>query len=224
MVRLEDGIPMGVSVDTFPVLDTFEDFMKALYAVYNEEHGYKTLVIDSISELQRLIFDETCRRGDEAGNVKSSIEGFGYGKGYLLAKNVMQEVVEAVEAINRERVMNIVLIAHAAVQSFNDPESESYDRWTIDMHKQLAGIVERHADGIFLVKTPIDTKSEDQGLKGKRAIASGARVRKIYTEGTPAMIAKNRFGLPPDLRYDKGKGYAALAPYLPAQQTDQKGD
>lgn len=214
-VRVEDGIPGGVDVQAFPVASTFNDVIEALGVLYTEEHDRKTVVVDSITEMQKLVFAETCERGDEHGNRKASIEGFGYGKGYVLAKRVMDEFLHAINVLRREKGMTIVLIAHSTVTRFDDPESESYDQWSIDLHKQLVGMVEREMDAILLLKTPVDVRTEDKGLKGSRAIASAKRIRKMYTEGTPAMIAKNRYGLPPEMRFDLGAGYAALAPYLP---------
>lgn len=224
-MRIEDGIPGNVNVLAFPVAQTFGDVMEALGTLYTEEHEVRTVVIDSVTELQKLVFAETCARGDEHGNPRSSIEGFGYGKGYLLAKRVMDEFLDAINTLRRERGMTIILIAHSTVIRFDDPESESYDQWSIDLHKQLVGMVEREMDAILLIKTPIDVKKEDRGLKGDRHIAQTKRIRKIYTEGSAAMVAKNRYGLPPEIRFDPGKGYITIAPYLPghkAPATDEK--
>lgn len=217
-IRVEDGIPGNVNVLAFPVAQTFNDVIEALGTLYTEEHAVRTVVIDSVTELQKLVFAETCARGDEHGNARASIEGFGYGKGYVFAKRVLEEFLDAINTLRRERGMTIILIAHSTVVRFDDPESESYDQWSIDLHKQLVGMVEREMDAILLIKTPVDVKKEERGLKGSRAIAQAKRIRKIYTEGTPAMIAKNRYGLPPEIRFDPGKGYAAIAPYLPCHE------
>lgn len=217
-VRVEDGIPGAVNVMAFPVAQSFGDVIDALGVLYTEEHDRQTVVIDSVTELQKLVFAETCARGDEHGNAKASIEGFGFGKGYVFAKRVMEEFLDAINMLRRERGITVVLIAHSMVARFDDPESESYDQYQIDLHKQLVGMVEREMDAIFLLKTPIEVKTEERGLKGSRAIASGKRIRKIYTEGTPAFVAKNRYSMPTEMRFDPGKGYEAFAKYLPNSQ------
>ena len=225
-VRVEDGIPAGVNVAAFPVALDFGTVMDQLADLYaNPESGVRTVVVDSVTELQKLVFAETCARGDDHGNAKRNIEDFGYGKGYVRAQAVLQEFIDGINMLRNELGITVILIAHSVVTQFNDPESEAYDQWSISLHKQLVGQVEREMDAILLVKTPIEVKTEDRGLKGTRAIASSKRIRKIYTEGSPAFIAKNRYGLPPELRYDIGKGYAALAPYLPthaAPSAEQK--
>src|SRR5687767_10170856 len=73
-LQIEDGTPGDLELDSFGEIDTFEQLMEALGALYTDEHQFKTVVIDSVTELERLIFAETCRRGDEKGNAKTSIE------------------------------------------------------------------------------------------------------------------------------------------------------
>lgn len=219
-VRVEDGIPGNVNVMAFPVAETFADVMEALGTLYTEEHNFRTVVVDSVTELQKLIFAETCARGDESGNVKANIEAFGYGKGYVFAKRVMEEFLQGINMLRRERDMTVILIAHSTVVRFDDPEAQSYDQWSIDLHKQIIGMVERDMDAIVLMKTPVNVEAvEKRGKDDKRVVGRGGRVRKIYTEGTPALVAKNRYGLPSEMRIDLGKGYAALAPYLPGHTT-----
>jgi len=84
-------------------------------------------VVDSVSELQWLVFAETCRRGDEKGNAKNNIEDFGYGKGYVYSLRIWQELIDAVNALRNHKAMSVVLIAHSTITRFDDPETVSYD-------------------------------------------------------------------------------------------------
>jgi len=79
-LQIEDGTPGDIELTSFGKIDDFNQLMEALTALYSEPHDFKTVVVDSVSELQRLIFAETCRRGDAQGN-KANIEDFGYSKG-----------------------------------------------------------------------------------------------------------------------------------------------
>jgi hypothetical protein len=226
-VRIEDGIPAGVEVMAFPVATTFTDVMAQLGEVYEAGGGgVRTIVVDSVTELQRLIFAETCARGDEGGHAKARIEDFGFGKGYANAMNVLSEFIDGINMLRRDCGITIILIAHSNVVQFADPETSSYNRYEIALrtsdktNADLRGAIAREVDAILFLNSPRSTK-KDETAKGttakdtKRVIATGNRIRLIYTEATPAFIAKNRYGMPPDLRYDLGKGYAALAPYLP---------
>ena len=112
----------------------------------------------------------------------------------------------------------MILIAHSTVERFDDPETVSYDRYEIDLHKHSVGAIERDMDAILLLKSPVTVKKEDQGFNKERAIAEASSVVLIHTVGRPAFVAKNRYSMPATLRFDKGKGYEILAPYLPGHQ------
>lgn len=218
-LQIEDGTPGDVELTSFGKLETFAQVMEGLIALYTEDHGYKTVVIDSVTELQRLVFAETCRKGDEKGNAKANIEDFGYGKGYVYALRVWQEFLDGVNALRNDRGIGVILIAHSTVSRFDDPETVSYDRYEIDMHAKSVGMIERDMDCIILLKKPVQVKTEDSGFNKTRAIAGGGGTILMNTVGKPAYTAKNRYGIPAELRYDKGQGFAALQPYLPGYNT-----
>lgn len=218
-LQIEDGTPGDVELTSFGQLTTFGGVMDALASLYQEDHSFKWLVVDSVTELQKLVFAETCKRGDDKGNAKANIEDFGYGKGYVYAARVWQDFLEGVNALRRDRGMGVILIAHSAVARFDDPETVSYDRYQIDLHKGSVGAVERDMDAILLLKQPVTVKTEEQGFNKERARADGGGTILIHSTGKPAYTAKNRYGIPPTLRYDKGNGYAALAQYFPGNET-----
>jgi hypothetical protein len=217
-LQLEDGTPGDVEIMSFGKIETFAQFMEALGVLYTEDHQFKTVVIDSVTELERLVFAETCARGDEKGNAKANIEDFGYGKGYVYAKRIWQEVLDGINALRRDRGMTTIFIAHSAVERFDDPETVSYDRYEIALHKHSVGAIEREMDCIFLLKSPVTVDAEEKGFGKDRAIAKGSAVTLIHTVGRPAFVAKNRYGMPATLRFDRGKGHVVLAPYFPGYQ------
>ena len=217
-LQIEDGTPGDVELDSFGKIESFGQFLEALGVLYTEDHAFKTVVVDSVTELERLIFAETCAKGDDKGNAKSNIEDFGYGKGYVYAKRIWQEVLYGLNALRKDRGMTVILIAHSAVERFDDPETVSYDRYEIDLHKHSVGAIERDMDAIFLLKSPVNVKKEEVGFNKERAIADGGSIVLIHTVGRPAYIAKNRYSMPTTVRFDRGKGYAALAPYFPTHE------
>ena len=214
-IQVEDGTPSDLELNSFGKIQDFESVMQALSALYAEDHDFKTVVIDSISEMESLVFSETCQRGDEKGNKKNNIEDYGYGKGYIYAQRVWREFLSGVNALRNDRGMSVVLIAHATVDRFDDPETVSYNRYEIDLHAKSVGAIERDMDAILLVKRAITVKSDDVGFNKSRAVAEGGSNIFIYTEGRAAFEAKNRYGMPPKIKFDKGAGFNSIAPYLP---------
>lgn len=214
-LQCEEGTPGELELQSFGVLPDFDAVIDAMAALHEGDHKFRTLVVDSVTALQRLVFAETCRRGDEHGNPKARIEDFGYGKGYVNAKGVLRDFLEGCDDLRRDRGMTIVHIAHSIVTRFDDPETASYDRYEIDLHKQLVGEITRDLDAILLLKKPVSVKEEARGFNQKRSRADGgSSTILVHAIGKPAFVAKNRYGMPDSIRFERGKGYEALAPHL----------
>ena len=213
-LQTEEGTGV-LSLDTFGKLNSFSDVMDAIGTLYSEETPFKTVVIDSVTALQPLIWKEVCDRGDEKGNKKNRIEDFGYGKGYVYALSVWQEFMDGVNALRADKGMTIIMIAHSKTERFDDPETVSYSRFDLDLHNLARDLLKRDCDAILLVKPDVVIKQEDAGFNKTRAIGSGGRNVWMHTDSRPAYVAGNRFNLPEKVLYERGKGFAALAPYFP---------
>lgn len=208
-LQTEYGASGELELTSFGLLGSFAEVLDSLAALATDEHTFGTVVVDSVSKLERLVWAEACAR-----NNWSSIEQPGYGKGYVETDYVWAEFVDACKFLRDQRGLTVLLIGHAVTERFDDPETQSYSRYQIDLHKRAMAILTREVDGIFLVKKDVTIKTEGQQGKG-RARADGGDTRWIYTEGRPAFQAGNRFNMPERIMYQKGAGFSALAPYLP---------
>lgn len=209
-LQVEDGTPADTELTSFGELGSYEQIVEAIQSLIADDHDFNTVVIDSISRLEGLVFAEVCRR-----NNWKTIEAPGYGKGYKEADYIWNELLEGLGVLRKERRMNVVLIGHAKIDRFDDPTTSSYSRFELDLHDRAAALISREVDAILLVKQDVVVKEEDQGFNKKRAVANGGEQRWIYAEGRPGFVAKNRYGIPPKLPFTKGQGYAQLAAYLP---------
>ena len=61
VVQTEDGLG-EIDCHKFPVAQSFDEFLQSLGALYSEDHAYRTVVIDSLDWLERLIWDAVCKR------------------------------------------------------------------------------------------------------------------------------------------------------------------
>lgn len=208
-----------LDIATLGKIETFEDLMSAIGMLYEREHDFRTVVLDSVTALQPMVWVETGQRGDDKGNKKTRIEDFGYGKGYVYALNIWQEVLDGLNALRRDRGMGIVLIAHSKIERFDDPETVGYSRYDIDLHDKARDLLKREVDVVLLLKPDVVIKTEDAGFNKQRARADGGRSVWMHATSRPAYAAGNRYGLPEKLIYDPGQGYAALSDFFPATQT-----
>lgn len=157
----------------------------------------KTLVIDTIDWAESLCVDNLC-----AMHGKKGIEDFGYGNGYVYAKEEIGRFLNKLQDLI-EIGINVVLTAHAQIRKFELPdEMGSYDKYELKLGKktssQTAPLVKEWADLLLFCNYKTYLISQEKSTKKK---AQGNQ-RVMYTEHNPAWDAKNRHGLPSELPLD----------------------
>ena len=215
-IQTEDGAG-ALELTTFAEepLRSYAQIEEAIEALATEEHDFRTVVVDSVTQLEPIIWAEVCAR-----HKWDSIEDPGYGKGYLEADAVWRDFLRAITWLRDEKRMNVVLLAHEAIQSFSDPVTDSYDRYTMRLHKRAEALVREHVDVLGFLNQ-ITTIQQEKKAFGKKddytAKARGSGQRALNLAPRPAFQAKNRYGMPDKVLVNMGEGYAALAPHMPGQ-------
>ncbi len=114
-----------------------------------------------------------------------------------------RKVVSLLDELRNKRGMITIIIAHSKVERFEDPENAAYDRYTPRLHKHAASLLSEWVDAVLFATRRFRIQKENAGFSGERGIASpigadgGERI--LRTVGSPACIAKNRFGLPSEI-------------------------
>lgn len=208
-----ESAPAGVSLDGWDGLTDYSDADDAIRELYENEHEFKTLVIDSTSGLEAAINREACRR-----NKWETLEDPGYGKGYVAAENVWMEFFEKLAMLRRDTGMAIILLGHTEINRFDSPTTDPYSRYRVGLHKRAAALVEEHCDLIGFLNYRTTLKKVDTGFNKSVTHGEGGGQRVIYLEERPGFIAKNRFNMPSEITFKKGEGYTALAKHFPAAE------
>jgi hypothetical protein len=60
-IQTEDGLD-NIDTSKFPVAKTWSEVVEQMNALVTEKHDFQTLVVDSVSGLERLIYTEVCRQ------------------------------------------------------------------------------------------------------------------------------------------------------------------
>lgn len=198
VLRTEDGLA-DLPVPTLPMIKSFSEMMQALAALYVEEHPYQTLVVDSLDWFEPLVWQQVALDGG-----KSHIEEFGYGKGYTYAVEKWAAFLEGLRALQADRHMAVILLAHAEIKRFDAPDSEPYDRYQIKLHKRAADLVLEWAEVVGFAHYEVNVTTTDVGFNKKVSRGVGTGRRLLGVEERPAYTAKNRYRLPPvlDLTWD----------------------
>ncbi len=211
LIPTEDGIGT-IDIDHFPLARSYSDVMEALTSLATGNHNFSTLGLDSLDWMEPLIWAKVAQ---DAG--KKSIEDIGYGKGYVLALDYWREYLDALNYLRDHKNMTIIQTAHAEIKRFDSPDTESYDKYFVKLHKAAAGLVQEHSDCVFFVNYLVMTKNSKVGFDKDKARAIGGTQRFLYTCEKPAFHAKNRYGLPEQIPFDKDGAYwGVLAQHIPA--------
>lgn len=197
----EDGTS-HLDVTRFPSPTSWQDVMDALGVLEREPHEYRTVVLDTLDWAEPLLWAHICKRDGQA-----TIEAYGYGKGYAAALDEWRVFLAALERLREKRGMHVVLLAHAVVKTFKNPEGPDFDRYNLKVHDKAAGLVKEWADVVAFANFETLT-DEDRKTKRVRGLSTGARL--IYTVRTAAYDAKNRHSLPDSLPLDWAAFEAAI--------------
>lgn len=211
-IKAEDGDTASVELTGWDV-KTYREVIEAIEALFGE-HDFRTLVVDSMSKIEPMVWAEVCRR-----NNWPSIETPGFGKGYVEADLLWQELMEAVTGLRRKKAMSIVLIAHSEIKRVEDPIVGPLDRYVPQLHKRAVDIVTKDVDVIAFMNYRISVQETTGAFNRKHRKGVGSGERAIHFTDRPGFLAGNRYDLPDEIAYQRGEGFASIAEYLPAVGT-----
>ena len=184
-----EGGTKQLDVARFPTPATWADLLEEIDAVIEEPDVCRTLVIDTIDRAESLLIAAMLK---ESG--KSSIEDYGYGKGWtLLQERFLKDFLNRLDRVIAKGV-NVVLLAHAMMRKLESPEDPPYDRWELKVSKKVAPIVKEWADILLFMNYEVMVIEENNRTKAK-----GQAKRKMHANHRPTYDAKNRYGLPDDM-------------------------
>jgi len=194
-VQTEDGLG-EINCRKFPLARSLAEVLAELTALRDEPHDFRTVVIDSADWLERLIFDEVCK---EFGVRSIEKADGGYGKGYVHALTHWRKIIAMLQELRDKRGMMVILVAHAKVERFEDPENAAYDRYTPRLHKHAASLIAEWVDAVLFANKKFRVSKDGNDRAVATPIGADGGERVIRTVGSPACIAKNRYGLPGEI-------------------------
>jgi len=199
-IRAEDGmqsIPVNERPDALPMLTSVEALWEQLMAVLKDEHDYKTLVIDSVTALERMFIQHVIDSDPKSPKSINQALG-GYGAGLAAVGVLHQRVRKACGMINERRGMHVVFIGHADTETIELPDQEPYTRYNLRLGKKSTAPYVDDSDLVGFIK--LETFLKGDGER-KKAISTGGRV--IVCHASAANVSKNRYGIEQELAFEK---------------------
>ncbi len=219
-----------------PEMESWGDLIAAVKFLKDEQHDFKTLVIDTANGAERMMHEYVCER-DYGGDWGE--KGFmGYMRGYDVALSEWRMFLNSLDELREKRGMTIFMLIHTKIKTFKNPAGADYDRYAPEMHEKTWGLTKGWLDAILfgnfevVVTQGNKNVTDERGKKGKAADKSH---RILYTSSeNPIFDAKNRLGLADEI--DMGdspqEGWNALVQAIkdgrkitaaPAATTEAKG-
>lgn len=176
-------------------ISTFEDVREALqqHALFDP---FSTVVIDTITKLEELselyIFEHY---KTQEGKTPRSLEGYGWGKGYRHALEVMRLILQDADALVR-RGKNVIFLAQEQSVSMPNAEGLDYLQAGPKLHhtKQHSTRLEvqEWADHVLRIDYLETTVTAKDAAATRGKITSRDTTRAIYTQAARHFFAKTR--------------------------------
>ena len=205
-IRTEDGtasLTGNDNVSLFPLATSSNDVLDAIEVLATEKHEFKTLVIDSITQLATMIESEIVAADPKAKSINQA--GGGYGAGYGTASEKHRQIREWAGSLAYETGMNVVFIGHADTETLDLPDMDPYARYCVRMHKKSIPHFTDNVDAVCLIRLKTFTRGD--GDK-KRAISTGEREIMCFPQASS--VTKNRFNItePLPFTFDGGNPFS----------------
>ena len=104
VIRAEDGLqalPNGQRPDAFPVLESESQLWEQLTTLIKEDHPYQTLVIDSVTALERLFMQSVVDSDPKKPKSINQAMG-GYGAGLMAVGGFASTCSQSVRDLKRK--------------------------------------------------------------------------------------------------------------------------
>lgn len=173
------------------------------------DHPYKTYVGDTADAMEVMLHAHLCREAQ-----KNSIEeiGGGFGKGLRLAAETFARYLDELDRLRFERGMHVMILAHSAIRTFNNPEGADYDRWEMKLDKRVAALLRERSTACLFARFDVAVKADKNKAIG---LSTGERV--VNTMHNAAWDAKNTLDLPEQFTLEPPpNGWAKLAGFIKA--------
>jgi hypothetical protein len=215
VIRAEDGlqaIPEALRPNAFPVLQSEAQLWEQLIALLQEDHDYKTLIVDSVTALERMFTQHVVDSDPKKPkSINQALGGYGAGLGAVAALH--QRVRKACGMLNERKRMHVVFVAHADTETIELPDQDPYTRYSLRLGKRSVAPYVDDSDVVGFLKLETFTRGDGER---KKAFSDGTRI--LVTYATAANVSKNRFGITEDLHVTQGQN--PLAPFVPSLTTE----
>ena len=172
-------------------VETYQDMIDIIGVLYNDEHDFKTLTVDTISTFETILHDKLLK--DENATTLEDVGG-GWNKWLIQGIPLWQTILDGLDALRRDREINIILLSHAVDKLEKPPNMEPYNKYTLSLlNKHIISLIYGWVDVIAFYHQEVLTKTVTGGSK-KNPKKQAAKINRVmHLTEQPYAYAKNRY-------------------------------
>lgn len=213
-LRTEDGTQSLTGRDDIfqtPVATKADSMREVVRMLLEQEHDFQTLVIDSITEADKLFTQEIINKEKKASLAQCA---GGYGAGYGALRELHEQFVSSLLELRDKRKMTIVLIGHIETERCSPHDSEEYMRHTLQLTKtnnvDTSKVYTNKSDACIFI-------NYGAFVENKRVNSDG--LHWLHVKPDLAHVSKNRYGIKDRIQFNLGENpLINLIPYLKKQR------
>jgi len=214
-------------INSFPLITNYQEMNEAVDSLLDEDHQFRTVVIDTLSNLQKSILNEALKLHNLTAKVTArNADEVMFRAIYKQAANLWHPLLAKLDRLRKEKRMMVILLAHVGIISVDQPDVDKYDRFCIDVDKDAQPILEKWADIILFGTRNSRFRKVGQGIMETRKGIAGEQEdpRIVRTEERVTHVAKNRERLPYEIFMEDGKQFQTIFNliYPPKKEKDVK--
>lgn len=176
---------------------TYDDVLTFLGLLFNQEHEFKTLVIDSLSSLEKLIAQKAVQTTEKI----TSFADFKYGAGHLKMMAFWEEILHKLKYLWNHKKLIIIMLAHHKEKREENLTGASYMQYQINLYEKSSELLRNWCSCVLFAEDEIAFKEET--VEFNRRIAKVEKsTRVLHTDGGTTFLAKNTYNLPSKLPLD----------------------
>ncbi len=218
---IERGIPERLrGVPRFQI-NTMADTVAFIRQLRTQQHGYRHVVIDSLSALNQRIIDQVCREQKwmlPDGQLDMGEKGYGaYGRGDKIAGEKFGVLANEIVALKEERNIAVTALAHVRIAKIRPPDTDEYARYDLALPAGAIEVLTQRADVVGFLSYPIQTIKNAEN-RNAMAKAIGSSDATLYLRSAATHNAKNRLELPSEIVIPMGdpvRGFTEYAKRIP---------
>lgn len=205
IIDLEQG-STNIDANRIEGISDYEGLMNVLREIYKEGVDYKTIVIDSVEMVEKFCQEKITKDADV-----DSIEkvGGGYGKGYTASSELFFKVLGALNAL-WQKGYHIIVIGHAEIKTYINPEGTDYDRFKLRLDKRNEPTIKEWAEANLFMNFETFVEKDQGSFQKDKGKARSLGRRCLYTVRQAAYDAKNRYGLPDKILVGKDNPFESF--------------